>query len=202
MHFIAKKNIVLASQSPRRKEILKQVGIPFDTRASNVDEEFIEYPTDVHAYVTKLATEKAQEVLLSYENQVIIGADTIVSYEGRVFPKPADEKEAKQFLQTLNGKTHVVITAVAILNGKQLHTFTSETKVTFFNVEESLIDAYVASKDPLDKAGGYGIQSGGALFVKSIEGDYYTVMGLPIAKLQKMLQKLNIIRVEGRVMNQ
>lgn len=200
MKFIANKKIVLASQSPRRKELLNQIGIPFEAIVSNVQEQYIEYPENLHAYVTALAVEKAQSIATENEAQVVIGADTIVSYAGKVLPKPTDEKEAKQFLQTLSNQTHTVLTAVAIVNGKQVHTFTSETKVTFYPVEEELIDAYVASGDPLDKAGAYGIQSHGALFVKAIQGDYYTVMGLPIAELSQVLRQLDIIRVERRVM--
>lgn len=202
MKFIANKNIVLASQSPRRRALLEQVGIPFEAKASGVEEPLIKYPEDVHAYVTKLAVDKATSLVSTSEDQVIIGADTIVSYEGRVFPKPVDDAEAKLFLQQLSNATHKVITAVAIVDAGKVHTFTSETDVTFFALEETLIDAYVASGDPLDKAGGYGIQSNSALFVKKIDGDYYTVMGLPIAKLSKTLQQLDIIRVEGRVMEQ
>lgn len=201
MTFIAKKNIVLASQSPRRKALLEQVGIPFEAVPSNIEEVFVAYPSNIHQYATDLAIEKAQ--LIAAENSdelVVIGADTLVTYEGRVFPKPINAMEAKTFLEVLSGQTYEVITAVAIIEGSQVHTFTSEAQVTFYRLEESLIDLYVASGDPLDKAGAYGIQSSGALFVDRIEGDYYTVMGLPIAQLSRVLQKLDVIRLDGSVM--
>lgn len=199
MKFKAKREIILASQSPRRKELLGKLGLPFQAVASDVDELFEERPESVQQYVLNLAIEKAQAVAHKAPAKVVIGADTIVSYNGQVFPKPYDDEEAKQFLQTLSGKTHVVITAVAIVKDGETHTFISETRVTFYELTNDLMSAYIRSGDPFDKAGAYGIQSGGALFVKEIQGDYYAVMGLPIAKLAETLQRLDVIEVGRRV---
>lgn len=199
MKFKAKREIILASQSPRRKELLGKLGLPFRAMASDVDELFEERPESLQQYVLHLATEKAQAVAHKEPAKVVIGADTIVSYNGQVFPKPNDDEEAKQFLRTLSGKTHVVITAVAIVKDGETYTFISETQVTFSELTHDLMNAYIASGDPFDKAGAYGIQSGGALFVKEIQGDYYAVMGLPVAKLAERLQTLDVIEVGRRV---
>lgn len=201
MNFKTTKEIILASQSPRRQELLEKLGIPFQTRASDVDEVFEAEPSDLHQYVTGFAREKATAIAQKEVGKTVIGADTIVSFNGQVFPKPKDAKEAKVFLQTLSGNEHIVLTAVAVVNGNDVHTFVSETTVNFYTLDETLIDAYIQTGDPLDKAGAYGIQSGGALFVEGIAGDYYTVMGLPIAQLTRILLELNILEVEGCVNN-
>ncbi len=202
MNFKTNREIILASQSPRRQELLQKLGIPFQSMTSGVVEEFEAMPKEIHTYVTNLAVQKAVAIAKQEVGKVVIGADTIVSYGGQVYPKPKDDAEAKLFLQTLSGKTHLVITAVAIAAGGDVHTFVSETNVTFYELDDKIIDAYIETGDPRDKAGAYGIQSGGALFVKEIHGDYYAVMGLPIAQLSKVLQELNIIEVAGREVNE
>lgn len=202
MNFKANREIILASQSPRRQALLTKLGIPFEAMASDVDEEFEARPECVKEYVLNLAVEKAVAIAEKKPGHVVIGADTVVSYNGQVFPKPYDREEAKCFLQTLSGETHIVMTAVAIVKDGESHSFVSETEVTFYELDDALIDAYIVSGDPFDKAGAYGIQSGGALFVKAIQGDYYAVMGLPIAQLTKVLQALHVIEVEGGVMGE
>ena len=198
MNFNVKKNIILASESPRRKEILSKLGIPFDSIKSDVIEnDQSRTTTNLIHYAESLAIQKAEAVARSYPNAVILGADTIVGLGTRVFPKPENASEAKSFLQQLSGKTHSVITAVAIVDDGETHVFSEEVFVTFYELEDALIDAYVKTGDSLDKAGAYGIQTQGALFVKEITGDYYAVMGLPIASLLRHLQTLGILALQG-----
>lgn len=198
MNFNVKKNIILASESPRRKELLAMLGIPFDSVKSNVIEnDASRTTTNLIHYAESLAIQKAEAVARSHPNAVIIGADTIVGLGTRVFPKPENNLEAKSFLQQLSGKTHSVITAVAIVDDGETHVFSEEVFVSFYELEDALIDAYVKTGDSLDKAGAYGIQTQGALFVKEIIGDYYAVMGLPIASLLRHMQTLGIIAVQG-----
>lgn len=202
MNYKTNEEIVLASQSPRRQQLLKTLNVPFQVVTSEVVEHFELKPKDLDAYVTNLAVEKAVAVAKEQPGRVVIGADTIVSYQGVVYPKPRDNAEAKLFLQTLSGKTHTVMTAVALVYKENVRTFISKITVTFYELDDMLIDAYVQTGDPLDKAGAYGIQSGGSLFVEKIDGDYYAVMGLPIAKLAKVLREMGIIEVEGCVMKE
>lgn len=193
MQFKSKKNIILASGSPRRQELLTMAGIPFETVTSGVDEDLDPALYNVYAYAEQLAAEKAYAVSEEQRDSLVIGADTIVVYEGEVLGKPQSKEEAKQYLEALSGNVHEVITAVAIVDEGQLTTFHSVTKVTFYPIDASLLERYLALDEPYDKAGGYGIQSVGALFVKQIEGDYYTVMGLPIAELVRKL------RISGQI---
>ena len=198
MKFVANRPIILASKSPRREELLAILGIPFEVMGSNVLENEEEISSlDLADYAKVLAVRKAKAVAKRYPEAAIIGADTIVGLEGRIFPKPENSEEAKLFLQKLSGQTHSVVTAVAIVTGEEVVAFAHETKVSFYELDDGLIDAYIATGDPLDKAGAYGIQSGGAFFVKEIKGDYYSVMGLPIAMLARQLQLLNILSLKG-----
>lgn len=202
MKYIVNKDVVLASESPRRQELLEKLSIPFHAVKSNVIEKYEEVPRNVTDYVTDLAIQKAKAVAKRNLGKVIIGADTIVSFEGRIFPKPESKEQAKAFLQTLSGETHLVLTAVAVVNNAQVHAFVSETKVTFYELTEAMIDAYVETNDPYDKAGAYGIQSSGLFFVKEIQGDYYAVMGLPIAELSKTLVEIGVLALAGSVNQQ
>ncbi|WP_155767575.1 Maf family nucleotide pyrophosphatase [Sporosarcina ureilytica] len=199
MKFIANQPIILASESPRRKELLQELGIPFQAMKSNVIENVESTPSSVHKYVTALAIEKTKAIAEYHTEKTVIGADTIVSFDGKVFPKPKDKEQAKQFLQTLSGQTHLVITAVAVMHAGEIHSFSSETKVTFYELDDAMIDAYIETGDCSDKAGAYGIQSGGLLFVKAINGDYYSVMGLPVAQLSRVLQNIGAITLKGSV---
>lgn len=198
MQFHSEKPIILASGSPRRKELFSMLGVPFDVVTSNVieheqgllTESFIDYAQDI-------AVRKGQAVAKDHPHAVVISADTVVGYGKRVFPKPENNEEAKMFLKMLSGRTHSVVTAVAIFVDGVQNVFSNVTKVTFFDYDETLVDAYVATGDSLDKAGGYGIQSEGALLVEKIDGDYYSVMGLPIAKLTRQLLSQRILSVKG-----
>lgn len=193
---MTRRPFILASASPRRKELFSLLGIPFDVVPSEVTEPTSIVEGDVHEFVRQLAYEKTASVSQRFEDAVVIGADTIVVKDGQLYPKPESVEEAKQYLQQLSGSTHSVITAVGIYVNDQIATFSVETKVTFRSLDDILIDAYVASGDPLDKAGGYGIQSAGALLVDRIEGDYYTVVGLPIAQLTQHLRQLGLISLQ------
>ena len=186
------KRIVLASQSPRRHELLSMVGIKHEVITSDCDEN-IEYkdPADM---VCKLSALKADSVaaLLKKDSEkaLVIGSDTIVYFNDAVLGKPKDEEDAFRMLSELSGNTHSVFTGVTVIDteeGKR-ETFYEETKVSFYAVTEEEIKNYIATKDPLDKAGSYGVQGLGAFLVKRIEGDYFTVVGLPIAHLIQVLK--------------
>lgn len=187
--------LILASQSPRRKELMQLLQYPFDIVPSDFDEASIaaETPTD---YVQTLALEKAKTVQKTMqENDVIvIGADTIVVQHNRIFGKPKDAQEVVAMLRQLSGDTHHVYTAVALVTNESIHTFYEKTDVTFYSLMDEEIQAYIKTKEPFDKAGSYGIQGYGALFVEKIHGDYFNVVGLPIARLKRELRPF----LEGR----
>lgn len=196
MKFTNARPIILASASPRRKEILSLLGLPFTVQPSHVSED-IEMTTDDFAvYARELASKKTMAIAEDYGDHIVIGADTIVVHEGKHYPKPESKEQAKLFLRELSGKTHAVITGVGIFVGGTLRVFSVETAVTFRELDDILLDAYVESGDPMDKAGGYGIQTAGALLVEKIEGDYFNVMGLPIARLTEHLRRLALINLK------
>ena len=184
------KHYILASQSPRRRELLNLMGIPFTTVNPNV-EEVIDSELPLEKAIEKLALTKAQEVLTRHPEANIISADTIVVCENEVMGKPVDEEDALLMLKKLSGRKHEVITGVCLLCKDKTICFHSKTLVEFYPYDETFIKAYVHSKAPMDKAGAYGIQDKGALLIKGIEGDFYTVMGLPIAMLYQKLIELN-----------
>ena len=177
-------SIILASASPRRAQILTQVGIPFKVIPSHADENV---QGIIDAQVKELSLRKAKAVFdgFSVEKQehIIIAADTLVAIDGQILGKPTSPDHACHMLQTLSNRTHQVFTGVTIYKNKVAHTFHEITDVTFRLLSEDEISAYVATGEPMDKAGAYGIQEKGALLVDYINGDYYTVMGLPIAKI-------------------
>ncbi|MFD1927296.1 Maf family protein [Sporosarcina siberiensis] len=197
MKFKVNKKLILASGSPRRKKLLDLLDVPFTVVNSNYPEHEYTGKGSPVEYAESLATSKTLSVAEENPDAVIIGADTIVVLENRIFSKPVDALEAKQFLRALSGQSHSVITAVAIFFDGELITFSNITKVTFYELSDDLIDMSVTTGDPLDKAGAYGIQSSGALFVERINGDYYSVMGLPIAALTKKLLELEILSLVG-----
>ncbi|PEP62854.1 MULTISPECIES: Maf family protein [Bacillus] len=184
------KKLILASGSPRRKELLELAGVPFEIVVSEIEETIGAYssPADI---VMSLALQKASAVVENHEDSVVLGADTIVTYESRILGKPKDEAEAKEILQLLSGKTHEVYTGVALISKEKTVTFYERTEVTFWELTEEEIDAYIATKEPLDKAGSYGIQGKGSIFVQHIQGDYYSVVGLPIARLVRELKQFD-----------
>ncbi len=179
--------IILASNSPRRKELLRKANVDFEVIPATLEEK-VDNCDSVYELAKKLATNKATEVFLKHGG-IVIGADTIVSYNGKVFNKPRNEKDAIETLTSLSGKTHEVITGFAIIS-KDVKIISYEvTKVTFNNLSENHIKEYVKTGLPLDKAGSYGIQDGYNL-VKSIDGSYSNVVGLPVEKIVKILREM------------
>lgn len=179
--------LVLASQSPRRKELLTLLGQPFRVQVASVDETMEDLP--IEQAIARLSYRKAAAIGADAD-QIVIGADTVVVLDGKVLGKPADAEDAVRMLQSLSGKTHQVMTGVCVLKGERALTHTEVTEVTFRPLTDREIRDYVATKEPMDKAGAYGIQGGAARFVEGIRGDYYTVMGLPVCRLGLMLEKL------------
>ena len=184
------KNIILASNSPRRKQLLKMAGIRFTVLPSDVPEMVPEFVTD-EKRAQFLAELKASYTSVFHPKDLIIGADTTVICEGRLMGKPATREEAKEMLRFLSGKVHTVYTGVCLIysDEEDADCFTSETKVEFYHLSDRQIEDYVASGEPMDKAGAYGIQGLGSTLVKRIEGDYYTVVGLPIAEVVRRIKE-------------
>ena len=181
-------NLILASASPRRKELLNLFGIPFTVRVADIDETMAPElsPFDEVARVSRL---KALAIPRE-EDDIIIAADTIVVCEGKVLGKPRDEAEATAMLRLLSGRDHQVMTGCTVLRGDKSVTFTEVTDIHFRELTEKEIAKYVASGEPMDKAGSYGIQGGAALFCQRMVGDYYNVMGLPVCRLGQVLKEM------------
>ena len=195
MEFKTNHSFVLASASPRRKDLFSVLDIPFEVITSNVDEKSVSFVNE-EQYVREVALLKTRSIANETTNKVVVGADTIVAFEGRLLHKPQTKEEAIAHLQALSGQTHHVYTAVVIIDEDQKETVLVEkTAVTFKILSKPLIEAYVDTKDPFDKAGGYGIQTIGMLLVDKIEGDYNNVVGLPIASLTEHLLTLNYISI-------
>lgn len=180
--------LILASGSPRRKELLGLFGIPFTVRAADIDETMnpAGNPFDE---VARLSREKALAVPRG-EDDVVIAADTIVVCNGRVLGKPKSEAQAAEMLTMLSGQAHQVMTGCTLLRGNRQQTFTEVTDLHFRPLSQGEIRRYVATGEPMDKAGAYGIQGGAALFCTRMEGDYYNVMGLPVCRLWQSLREI------------
>lgn len=179
--------LILASQSPRRKELLTLLGRPFQVQVASVDETMEDLPID--QAVARLSYRKATAIGVE-KDQIVIGADTVVVLGGQVLGKPRDAEDAIRMLHSLSGKTHQVMTGVCVIKGEKVLTHTEVTEVTFRTLTDREIDDYVATNEPMDKAGAYGIQGGAARFVEGIRGDYYNVVGLPVCRLGLMLEKI------------
>ena len=185
------KRLILASGSPRRKDLLEQARLSFITQTSDT-EEVVDDRLSPEEVVQSLALQKAAAVAINNKDAVVLGADTIVVYQEHILGKPVDEKDAMRMLRMLSGSTHSVYTGVALVTSEQETAFCTETKVTFWELTEEEISFYVATGQPADKAGSYGIQDFGATFVKEIQGDYFSVVGLPLSKTVRELKKLGI----------
>ena len=181
-------SLILASASPRRKELLGLFRVPFEIRVADIDEAMdpAKAPYDEVARVSRL---KALAVPRE-AGDTVIAADTIVVCEGKVLGKPKDQPDAKAMLHLLSGRDHQVMTGVTVLRGERCETFTEVTDLHFRPLTDKEIDDYVATGEPMDKAGSYGIQGGAALFCSHMVGDYYNVMGLPVCRLGETLKKL------------
>ncbi|HVG33566.1 MAG TPA: Maf family protein [Pyrinomonadaceae bacterium] len=197
-----KEKLVLASASPRRAEILRAVGWPFEALAVDIDETRREGEGAV-AYVERLAREKAEAAAARIDDErLVLGADTVVVVDERVLGKPLDDAAARSMLRLLSGRWHEVLTGVALVSqGRQAHIVSEEseahvivahqrTAVRFASVTETEVDWYVASREPLDKAGAYAIQGRAALFIEEIKGDYWNVVGLPIQLVYKLARRI------------
>lgn len=186
--------IVLASASPRRKELMEMLGVQNLEIIPAKGEEKAPENVGPGELVKILSAQKAAEVAaLGHEEDIVIGADTIVWAHGRVYGKPKSEAEAKEMLKSLSGYTHEVYTGVTVINKGSSISRAERSLVTFRQLEEREIDAYIATKEPMDKAGAYGAQGKAALFVKSIEGDFFNVMGLPLCCLGEMLKEQGVV---------
>ncbi|MBM7698132.1 Maf family nucleotide pyrophosphatase [Kurthia huakuii] len=194
MNFHTTASFMLASKSPRRRELFAELGIPFNVQQADVEETSVPFQS-AEQYVRDVALLKAQAVFQTAQEAVVIGSDTIVVLDGELLHKPQTIAEATAHLQRLSGRTHDVMTAVAIVTKNNVVTFVETTHVTFREVRQDFIDAYVATGDPFDKAGGYGIQNAGAFFVEKIDGDYLTVVGLPLSRLTAELMALGVLAV-------
>lgn len=183
------QHLVLASSSPRRKELLENLQLSFDVSSSDVDESFDPklIPSEV---VMELALRKAKAVAKQYPQSFVIGSDTVVVSNDQILGKPASREEALSMLRELSGKTHSVYTGVAIVSPTETVQFYEKTDVIFWELTETEMNTYVDSGEPFDKAGGYGIQGFGSMLVKKIDGDYFAVVGLPVSRTIRELQKL------------
>jgi septum formation protein len=187
------KRIILASASPRRKELLEQIGLRFEVEPSDYEEDIVP-GSEPHEMARKLSLGKARAAARKHRNALIIAADTFVVFGDRVLGKPHTNAEAREMLRALNGQAHSVITGFTVLDtetGKVLSR-SVETRVHMRKLTLKEIDSYVRSKEPLDKAGGYAIQGLGAVLVERIEGDYFNVVGLPLSALAESLKEFSI----------
>lgn len=177
---------ILASGSPRRRELMKLITNDFICAVSGCDE-FVPEGTPAERIPAILAEQKALAVAKSHPDDIVIGSDTIVVLDGRVFGKPKSAEDAVAMLRTLSGRVHTVYTGVAVAEKGDTRSFVQSANVEFFELSDEFIRRYVATGDPLDKAGAYGIQGPGALLIKGIEGDYFNVMGFPVSSVARFL---------------
>lgn len=185
--------LILASHSPRRRELLERMGLTKFQVLVSAEPEALDQTLPPETLAERLAEQKARSVQRQAgEGALIIAADTVVVYNGKVLGKPTCETSARHMLATLSGHRHQVYTGVTVLRGSQCHTEHEMTEVSFRPIRQEEIDAYIATGEPADKAGGYGIQGYGCLFVTGILGDYYNVMGLPVCRLGQMLKRFGV----------
>ena len=190
------RQLILASASPRRRELLEKLDIRFEIRPAFVDESPLP-GEDASTYPLRTAVKKAMAVaehLGKEEEALVVAADTVVVIDDDILGKPADVEEAKAMLSRLAGREHIVITGLGLVDTRSGRTLSAaEQTIVYFNAfSEAQIDAYVATGEPLDKAGAYGIQGKGSLLVRKIDGDFYNVMGLPLSRLDRLLAKLDL----------
>lgn len=182
-------DIILASGSPRRRELMNYITNNFKVLVSNVDETIPE-TIDTYKIAEYLAVKKADAVAFEHVDDIVIGCDTVVIQNGKIMGKPKSNDDAHNMLNLLSNSSHDVITGCAIIFKRKVYAFSEKTSVHFYNLSNDEIDKYIATGEPMDKAGSYGIQGKGALFIKRIEGDYYNVVGLPVAALSRKLREI------------
>ena len=183
--------IILASNSPRRRQLMEMLGLDFEVILGNV-EEVVDPALEPDELVMDLAMRKAVDVFRSHKDRVVLGFDTMVYVEGEPLGKPKSPEDAVRMLRLLSGRTHVVVTGCAIVTRKVSKAFCERADVTFAAMTDDEIARYVASGEPFDKAGAYAIQGLGAKFVSGIEGDFFTIMGLPVSRLYRELKALGL----------
>ena len=192
------KRVILASQSPRRRELMADSGIPFLARASHT-EEFLDLSLPITQAIEHIAYEKASALKSTYPEDVIIGADTVVYYQNQVLGKPKDHEDAFRMLKSLQGASHMVYTGGAVVDAATKETlvnFTDGTRVSMYSMTEEWIRDYIETGEPMDKAGAYAIQGGCSLWIKGIEGAYSTVVGFPTARFYHELRKIGVDLLE------
>ncbi len=188
---IKEARVVLASASPRRSELLRQVGIPFEVDAGHATDEAVQPGETAAGAAERLARDKAAACRGHRPDaDIVIAADTMVVLEGEILGKPADQADARHMLRRLSGRTHEVITGFAVVGRVDAICGAQITQVRFRRLADTEIDAYIATGEPMDKAGAYGIQGRAALFVDAIAGDYFTVVGLPLVRIGEALTSL------------
>jgi septum formation protein len=183
--------VILASASPRRRELLALVGIPHVVEPADIDESYRD-GEEAAEHAERLAREKAATIAARNAEAVVVAADTIVVIDGLVLGKPRDEADAERMLAMLAGQTHVVLTAVAVAHGARMRSGVESVRVTFRPLTRARIRAYIGTREPMDKAGSYGIQGYGATLVERIDGDYFAVMGLALARMVDLLEELGV----------
>lgn len=184
--------LILASGSPRRRELMHLITDDFTVKTTDADETL---PADIDPAKAAefLAVQKAKAAAELYPEDTVIGCDTTVIHDGRILGKPADRADAEKMLKALSGCTHQVITGAAIISGGRVFSFSETTQVEFYPLTDSEIQSYLDTDEPYDKAGSYGIQGKGSLFIKGIKGDYFNVVGLPVALLYRKLKEIKEI---------
>lgn len=187
------KTIILASASPRRKELLEKLGLKFQVEPSNCEED-INSELEPHELAKSLSLKKAELVAMNHKNALVIAADTFIAFEGKILGKPQTETAARKMLAAISGRRHSVITGFTIIDTESNRVLSRSvaTEVYIRQLTSNEIDAYVRSKEPLDKAGAYAIQGLGSVIVEKIEGDYFNVVGLPLSALAESLKEFGI----------
>ncbi|MBA3341687.1 MAG: septum formation inhibitor Maf [Gemmatimonadaceae bacterium] len=185
-------SVILASASPRRRALLSLVGIPHVVRPANIDESALAGESPV-TFAERLAVEKASVVAADAPDALVIGADTIVVVDDHVLGKPVNRQDAERMLSLLSGRSHTVITAVAVVHGGKVESAVAQVTVTFRDLGPDDIRAYIATGEPMDKAGAYGIQGYGATIVSRIEGDYFAVMGMSLVTLVRLMREVGVV---------
>lgn len=182
------KKLVLASQSPRRRELMAYLPYNFETDVAQI-EEVLDQSLGIQEQIEKLSYLKAAEVYKRHQDKLVLACDTVVVLDGFILGKPKDKEDAGRMLHLLSGKEHEVISSVTLISSLRSHSFSNRTKVSFYPLSDKEISDYIASGEPMDKAGAYGIQGLASLFIKGIEGDFFSVMGLPIAEIYHLLKE-------------
>jgi septum formation protein len=191
VNYFYMKKIILASTSPRRKEILEMLDLEFEIIPSSFKEDNT-LPLAPSVLVCQLALGKAKEVSKRNPDALVIGADTLMSLDGRIIGKPKDQDDARTILNVLSGRVHSVFSGIALVEGQQIQSASAESKVYFKKLEASEIEAYLKTNEWQDKAGGYGVQSSGGDLIEKIEGGYLNIVGLPLDLLIEMLKKFGV----------